>query len=112
MTEREVAKLVAVLIAAFPSAKITPETSKIYERMLADLDYPAANAAVERLIATEPEWFPSVAKIRETALTLHTGEVRPGGEAWGEVLRAIGRYGETSDRRGAWPPARWNGGQR
>lgn len=92
MTEREVAKLVAILIAAFPASKITVESSAIYERMLADLDYPAANAAVERLLATS-KWLPTVAEIREATLTLYAGEVRPGGEAWGSVLKAIGRYG-------------------
>lgn len=86
MTEREVAKLVAVLIAAFPNSKISPETSAVYERMLRDLDYAAANAAIERLLATS-KWLPTVAEIREAALTLHTGEIQPGGDAWGEVLR-------------------------
>jgi len=92
MTEGQVAKLVAVLIAAFPSAKISTETSAVYERMLGDLDYPAANAAIERLLATS-KWLPTVAEIREAALTLYAGEIGAGGEAWGEVVAAIGRYG-------------------
>lgn len=92
MTDAEVAKLVAVMMGAFPSAKVTPETSKVYERMLRDLDYPAANAAVERLLATA-RFMPTVADIREAALSLNLGETRPGGEAWGEVLRLIGRWG-------------------
>lgn len=92
MTEPQVAKLVAVLIATYPSAKITADTSAVYERMLADLDFPAANAAIERLLATS-KWLPTIAEIREAALTLYRGETRPGGDAWGEVLRAISRYG-------------------
>ena len=92
MTKAEAAKLVAVLIAAYPSAKLGPDTAGIYERMLADLDYPSANAAVERLLATS-KWPPTVAEIREASLALHAGEIKPGGEAWGLVLRAIGRYG-------------------
>jgi hypothetical protein len=92
VTKSEVAKLVAVMAAAFPNAKVTPETSSVYERMLADLEYPAANAAVERLLAT-CKFLPTVAEIRESALTLTSGEVRAGGEAWGDVLRLIGRYG-------------------
>ncbi len=92
MTKLEVAKLVGVLIASFPNSKVSPETSLVYERMLADLDYPAANAAVERLLATA-RFMPTIAEIRESALTLERGEVRAGGEAWGEVLKAIGRYG-------------------
>lgn len=94
MTEVQVKKLVAVLLASFPNAKATDETIGAYVRMLADLDYTAASAAVERLLATS-RFLPSIAEIREASLTLHVGEQRPGGEAWGEVLKAIGRYGYT-----------------
>lgn len=87
MTQVEIKKLVAVLMAAFPSSKLTPETSGIYERMLADLEYPATNAAVEQLLATS-KWVPTVAEIRERALDLLGGERKSGIEAWGEV-RAI-----------------------
>lgn len=92
MTKLEVAKLVGVLMASFPNGKVAAETSAIYERMLADLDYPAANAAVERLLATS-RFLPTVAEIREAALTLYAGELRPGGDAWGSVLTAIRKYG-------------------
>jgi hypothetical protein len=92
MTQAEAAKLVAVLMAAYPTNRATAQTSGIYERMLADLDYPAANAAIERLLATA-KWMPTVAEIRETTLTLAVGEQKPGGEAWGAVLKAIGREG-------------------
>jgi hypothetical protein len=34
-----------------------------------------------------------VSDIRRTVIELEKGPVRPGGEAWGDVLRAIGRYG-------------------
>ncbi len=92
MTKPEVAKLVAVLMASYPNNKFTTETSHIYERMLADLDYPAASAAVEQLLASS-KWIPTVAEIRERVVSLHRGEVLVGGEAWGLVLEAIGRYG-------------------
>lgn len=92
MTQAEVAKIVAVLLAAFPQSRATPQTSQVYERMLADLDYPAVNAAVERLLATA-KFMPTIAEIRETALTLAVGEQKPGGQEWGTVLKAIGRWG-------------------
>jgi hypothetical protein len=92
MTQAESAKLVAVLMAAFPSNRATSATSQIYERMLADLDYPEANAAVERLLATS-RFMPTVAEIRETALAITVGEQKPGGEAWGSVLKAISEQG-------------------
>lgn len=92
MTQAEAAKLVAVLMASFPSNKATTTTSQVYERMLSDLDYPAANAAVERLIATA-RFMPTIGEIRETALALAVGEQKPGGEAWGSVIKAIARWG-------------------
>ena len=92
MTDTEVARIVAVLLAAFPAAKASPNTSAVYERMLGDLDYRVANAAVERLIATA-KWLPTVADIREACLTLSAGEKTPGGEAWGMVLKAVRLFG-------------------
>lgn len=92
MSPLEIKKLVAVLVAAYPASKVTPESVGIYERMLADLDYPAANAAVEQLLATS-KWLPTVAEIRERVASLAIGGVRAGGEGWGDVLKAIGRYG-------------------
>lgn len=92
MTDLQTKKLVAVLLAAYPNNKVTDETVGAYVRMLGDLEYQAASAAVERLIATS-KFLPSIAEIRETTLTLYTGEQRPGGDAWGSVLTVIGRYG-------------------
>lgn len=94
MTKTEVMKLVAVLCANFPSAKFTAETSSVYEHMLADLDAAVGNAAVEQLIASS-RWLPTVAEIRERALSLQTGDVRPGGDAWGSVRRAIHARGRS-----------------
>lgn len=103
MTDAECAKLVAVMMGAFPSAKFNAQTSQVYERMLRDLDYRAANAAVERLLATS-RFMPTVADVREAALALTSGEIKPGGEAWGEVLRLISRYGARRYDVGWEPP--------
>jgi len=92
MTPVEVAKLVAVLCSAFPNAKITGETSKAYELMLGDLEYLPSQAAIEQLLATG-KWLPTVAEIRERVLTFAIGDPPSGGEAWGKLLKAIGRYG-------------------
>ena len=92
MTRVEVAKLVAVLIAAFPYAKITPSTSSAYEDMLADLDYARTNAAVKRILASA-KFLPTIAEIREAVLEADRGPRRPGGDAWGEVLAAVHKFG-------------------
>ena len=92
MTDVEVRKLVAVLMGAFPAIRTAPNTAAVFERMLCDLDYAAANAAIERLLATS-RFMPSVAEIREATLALTAGEQRPGGDGWGDVLDAVSRFG-------------------
>lgn len=101
MTPPEVAKLVAVLMAALPGAhvasstdpdgKVVNRTSAVYERMLADLDFDIARVAVEQVLATwrYASMLPSVAEIRERYMALKHGELSAGGEAWGLVQRAI-----------------------
>lgn len=92
MTSTECKKLVAMLLGAYPQSRISAATPEIYERMLADLEWIAANAAVERLLATA-KFMPTIAEIREAALAVTVGEVKRGGEAWGEVQRLLARYG-------------------
>jgi Loader and inhibitor of phage G40P len=94
MTKLEAARLVACLFAAYPAASsnVNNRTTEIFERMLGDLDYVVANAAVERLIATS-RFMPTIAEIREACMDLSLGERRAGGEAWGSVLRAISGAG-------------------
>ncbi len=92
MTKVESIKLVAVLLAAFPHSDTTAATSSVYEQSLADLDYQTADTAVRRLIATA-KFRPTIAEIREAALELRQGPRRPGGEAWGDVLDAVSRFG-------------------
>lgn len=92
MSELQGKKLVAAMIAAYPTTKITDDSAAVYVRMLLDLEYEAASAALARLVATS-KFPPSIAEIREATLAMVSGEVRAGGEAWGDVLKAIGRYG-------------------
>jgi hypothetical protein len=94
----EAQKLVAVLLAAFPSqvqrmtAADGQAMAQIYARGLADLERDRAAAAVERLIRTA-RFIPTVAEIRAAAIETTHGRRRAGGDAWGEVVRKIGRYG-------------------
>lgn len=98
MTESEAQKLVTVLVTAFPNTmvRLSPDqqqqTMAVYRRMLSDLDYPCANAAIERLLATA-RFMPTVAEIRGVALSLTAGEQIAGGEAWGKVVKAIADQG-------------------
>lgn len=98
MNNAEAARIVAVVIAACPSqgSKLDREQVRaminVYESLLDDLTYEQVNRAVRVLLQTRT-WMPSIADIRATALEIDRGPATAGGEAWGEVLRCIGRYG-------------------
>jgi hypothetical protein len=98
MTEPEAAKLVTMLVTAYPSmmAKLTEEqqadTRRIYRAMLVDLDYELAGKALRGLITT-CKFMPTIAEIREAAMHVKFGRQRPGGDAWGDVVAAMKRYG-------------------
>lgn len=98
MTDVESQKLVAMLFALFPGQthRLTPDlarqTAAAYRRMLADLDYGSATAALERVAATS-EFFPTVAAIRAAVVSVNDGDVRQGAAGWGDVLSAVSRWG-------------------
>lgn len=59
---------------------------------LQDLDYETAEMAVNAWVATH-KWSPSIAEIREQALTIRKGRTPDWGEGWNQVQKAISRYG-------------------
>lgn len=94
MTKLEAKKLFAMLVGALPSAKTNEGTGPIYVQMLEDLEFAAAQRAVARLIVSwEMACLPTIAEIRRAVVELEHGPVRPGGEAWGDVLEAIRNVG-------------------
>lgn len=99
MMDSQAQQLVTVLFSAFAdrfggmSADMVKASMATYRRFLVDLDYDRANAAVERSIATS-RYLPRIAEIREAALEVAGQSKRPGGDAWGDVLREIGRTGQ------------------
>jgi len=98
VTETEAQKLITTLVAAFPNtfarlgADQLKATMTTYRKLLADLDYSAAHAAVGRLLASS-RFMPTIAEIREAALVTERGTRRAGGEAWGDFLAAVGKFG-------------------
>jgi hypothetical protein len=88
----EAAELVALLVGAYPRGGITEATCAVYETQLTDLTYEAASAAVGKLLRSS-RFMPTIAEIREAAAALELGDVRPGAEAWGDVLQAIRKVG-------------------
>jgi len=90
--EAEIAKLVGVMAAAFPNAKVSDPTVEAYISMLKDLPLDVLTAAVEQCIL-ESEFFPTVAKLREKVAVLTTPQRPTPTEAFGELQGAIARTG-------------------
>lgn len=104
MTEPEVRKLISTMTAALPRewSFLTREQQKateaVYVRMLADLSWDAARAAVESLLATATR-MPTIAEVRTATMRTIHGDVRPGGDAWGEILK-LTSYRDEADIAG------------
>lgn len=92
MTAEEVSKLVAVLAANYPTAKLTRDNIRAYEFALADLDYQLAQRAVTNIVRTS-KFFPSIAEIRAACIETTNGPTRTGVEAYTILTRAIRRFG-------------------
>lgn len=98
MTEIEIKRIFKLVLAGWPTQRqrLTnddiAEMAMLYTAGIADLDYEAARAAVVRLARTA-KWMPTIADICEAALVVMHGHKRTGAEAWGDVLKAIRRYG-------------------
>ncbi len=90
MTHAESAKLVALMVAAWPDSRWTKETCGVYELALLDLDSALATAALRRLMATT-KFRPAISEVIAAALTEAAGAVRSGADAWGDVVFAV-RY--------------------
>lgn len=110
MKPSEAAKIITMLSTAWPDGwRFLDEdqqarTRELWRSMLADLDYVVADAATRRLIGTHKR-MPSIADFRATCSAYTEGRREHGGEAWGAVLKLIGRYGmnRTPRRPGSEP---------
>lgn len=92
MAPSEVAKLLAVIAAAYPGFEVDDIRLRVWTQMLSDLDYSVANIAVNRHIATS-RFAPTIAEIREQAVIASGLEELTAAEAWGELMHAVRLYG-------------------
>ncbi len=94
MVRSEVAKLLAVLAAAYPRFEVNELTERIWFEMLQDIPYQVAQVAIKKLILESP-YPPAIADVRKRAMEIVAPpeERIDGSEAWGEVIRAIHCYG-------------------
>lgn len=98
MTIDEARKLVAMVVLACPNqgSKLTKQAIEdmiaTWAWLLEDIDANEATAAAKRHLALSP-WMPAPAEIRAIVSEAKHGRRRPGGDAWGDVLDAVHRFG-------------------
>lgn len=98
MTRDEACDVAELLLASYPtqrqrmSRQDADQMTTAYAGALLDLEAACARAAVSALVLTE-QWMPTIASIRAKAAELSSGRKREGGEAWGDVVKAMRRYG-------------------
>lgn len=69
MTQQDASKLLAMLMAAYPNARVPDGTVVLYESILVDLDRDRCVEAVRKIIKTS-KFFPTIAEI----VTAYEGE--------------------------------------
>lgn len=95
MKMSEVAKILAVVAAAYPEKlKVDDFLIRTWHSFLQDLDYEVVSTAVKKHILNSP-FVPTISDIRKQAVDIITpkSEKLDAGEAWGEVVKAIKTYG-------------------
>ncbi len=89
MTKSEVIELVSRICDAWPAARMTPDTARVYCECLVDLEHDAARAAVDRLIATS-KWAPTIAEVRSASVSDSSESAEL---AWASVIKAVRTVG-------------------
>jgi len=94
MTLDEFKAIWTVLCLAYPtwsrenSAEMMAQTLRLYYRLLRDTPAEVLEAAAIQHVATS-RFFPTIAELRETVLTLSAPPTPPAMAAWGELREAL-----------------------
>ena len=88
MTEKDILTILGVLTAAYPNARITPETVRVYVLTLQDIPLDLLENAALHLITTST-FFPTVAELRDASYRIMFGlhRVPTAAEAWNQIQR-------------------------
>ncbi len=94
MTLNETKNILAWTISNFPSMQERDmgPTAKLWYQMLKDIPYEIVEKAMFKILATA-KFFPTVSEILEAIADITNPELTTGGEAWGEVEKAIRFFG-------------------
>lgn len=88
MSDKNILTILGVLTAAYPNARITPETVRVYVLTLQDIPLDLLENAALHLITTNT-FFPTVAELRDASYRIMLGlhRVPTAAEAWNQIQR-------------------------
>lgn len=94
MTKEEFTILCKGMKAVYTQSTFLPDADAftIWYRLLEDLDYTVAQAAIQKYILTN-KFPPTIADIRENAALVQTGDKKTWSDGWEEVMKAIRHFG-------------------
>lgn len=94
MNKKEFSIFASALRTYYPKEKLLPneQAIELWYNQLKDIPYNIASATLEKWVAIE-KWSPSIADLRKTAVEIVNGTTYDWGEGWGQVEKAIRKYG-------------------
>ena len=94
-TVHQVAKILGVMIHAYPRFELSTDTIRLYGQLLSDIPVDVLEAAAHQIMA-ESKFFPTIAEFREMSHSLMTGKrnIPSAYEAWENAMSEINRCGD------------------
>lgn len=94
MDAHDFAAWVSALQTYYPRFNLLPngEAIELWYTELNDIPFEVLSAALRKWVNTE-RWPPSIAELRALCADITQGKAPDWGEAWREMVRAVGRYG-------------------
>lgn len=94
MDKKQFATFAAALKTYYPKEQLLPNSQamELWYRQLQDIPYIVAEASLNKWVATN-KWPPTIAEIREMAMTVTAGEKMLWSDGWEQVQVAIRKYG-------------------
>lgn len=94
MNKKEFSIFASALRTYYPKEKLLPneQAMELWYNQLKDIPYNVVSATLEKWVAIE-KWSPSIADLRKTAVEIVNGTTYDWGEGWGQVEKAIRKYG-------------------
>lgn len=94
MDKKEFALFAAALKTYYPKESLLPNSQamELWYRQLQDIPYSVAELALNKWVATS-KWSPTIADLRESAVSVVNGEKPDWSEGWEQTIKAIKKYG-------------------